>query len=302
VAIVIFLIAFPFLPLSSYFTTLLTQVLIFTIFTMGVNIIAGYIGLPSMGHAALFGSGAYSVAILAVFVSKNMWLSMTTGILVASSLAAVFALISLRTPGIYFLFITLAMGQVVWAVLFGWRSVTGGDDGMPGAGNPEIWPSVALSSGTSQYYLALFFFVLGSLIMYRIIKSAYGHAIVGIRENEPRMKHLGYNVWLHKFITFMISGAFSGLAGVLWAYYNGFVSPSDVGFDISAEALLIVILGGGGTFFGPLVGTIVIVLIKNIVAAYTKRWLFILGLTYIFTILFAPKGIVGALQGTRKRM
>lgn len=294
------LIIYPFAVPSYYFTALLTQVLIFSIFTMGLNLLAGYAGLPSLGHGALFGGGAYTAALLMKYVSKNMWLGFTAGILVAGILAALFALISLRTTRVYFLFITIALGQLVWAIVFGWRSFTGGDDGMPGIGKPTIWSSITLSGGLTYYYFALVLFLIVLFIIYRIAASPFGHVLVGIRENDTRIRHLGYNVWLYKFITFVVSGSLTGLGGVTWAYYNGFVSPRDASFEFSAEALLIVILGGRGTLLGPLVGTIIVVLIKNIIAAFTQRWLFVLGVAYILTVLYARSGIVGTFEARLK--
>jgi branched-chain amino acid transport system permease protein len=289
------LIVYPHVVPSYYFTALLTQVLIFSIFTMALNLLAGYTGLPSLGHSALFGGGAYAAALLTKYVSNSIWLGYSAGILVAGMLAALFAFISLRTIQVYFLFITIALGQLVWAIVFGWRSFTRGDDGLPGIGNPVIWSSWTLSGGILYYYLALVLFAIVAFILYRIITSPFGHVLVGIRENESRIRHLGYNVWLYKFIAFVVSGLLTGLGGVTWAYYNGFVNPRDTSFELSAEALLIVILGGRGTLFGPLVGTIVVVMIKNIIAAFTQRWLFVLGVAYILTILYARSGIVGTL-------
>jgi branched-chain amino acid transport system permease protein len=172
---------------------------------------------------------------------------------------------------------------------------------MPGIGKPIIWPSITLSGGITYYYFALVFFIIVLFIIYRITTSPFGHVLVGIRENETRIRHLGYNVWLYKFIAFVVSGLITGLGGVIWTYYNGFVSPRDASFEFSAEALLIVILGGRGTLFGPLVGTIVVVLIKNIIAAFTQRWLFVLGVAYILTILYARSGVVGTLGIRVKR-
>ena len=289
------LIVYPYAVPSYYFTALLTQVLIFSIFTTALNLVAGYTGLPSLGHGALFGAGAYTAALLMKYVSQSVWLGFSAGMLVAGILAALFALISMRTTAVYFLFITIMLGQLVWAIVFGWRSLTGGDDGMPGIGNPKIWSSLTLSGGTTYYYLALVLFVIILFIIYRITTSPFGHVLVGIRENESRIRHLGYNVWLYKFIAFVVSGLITGFGGVIWTYYNGFVSPRDASFEFSAEALLIVILGGRGTLFGPLVGTIVVVLIKNIIAAFTQRWLFVLGVAYILTILYARSGVVGTL-------
>ncbi len=294
----VFLIIYPFIT-PSYYTQLLTHVLLLAIFAMGLNLASGYTGLPSLGHAALFGTGAYTTAILAVHVSKNICLAIVAGGSMATLMAGIFAFICLRTSKIYFLFITLALGQIFWAVVYGWRSMTGGDDGISGIGNPQLWHSLSISGNINYYYFTLFFFALTSLLMYKIIRSPFGHSIVGIRENEPRMKAMGFDVWLHKFIAFVISGTFSGLGGVLWAYFNGFVSPDDASFVKSAETLLMVILGGTGTLFGPVLGAATIVVIKYVIAAYTERWLLILGIVYIITILFAPRGIIGAIRSRR---
>lgn len=225
------LLVYPYLVPSHYFTALLTQVFIFSIFTMGLNLLAGSTGLPSLGHAALFGGGAYTAALLARYVSHSIWLGFPAGILAAGCLAALFALISLRTIRVYFLFLTIALGQLVWAVVFGWRSLTGGDDGIPGIGNPTVWSSFTLSGGNTFYYVALALFSMVLFCMRLITTSPFGHVLVGIRENEMRIRHLGYHVWLYKFIAFALSGLVAGLAGVTWAYYNGFVSPRDTSFD-----------------------------------------------------------------------
>jgi len=267
---------------------------------MGLNLLVGYVGLISLGQAGLFAAGAYAAALLATHVSHSMWLGLAAGILLASLVAAVFALISLRSPGVYFILITLALSQLVWAVVFNWRSLTRGDDGIRGIGSPEIWYSVSLSGSAAYYYLALLFFLLVLFVMWCIVRSPFGKAIVGIRENESRMRHLGYDVWRHKFAAFMISGAFSGLAGVLWAYYAGYVSPADASFSVSVEALLIVILGGG-SLLGPVVGTMVVVIIKNVIGAYTGRWLLVMGVAYVLCVLFTPKGIVSAFSVRLKR-
>ncbi len=294
------LLLYPFIVPSQYFTTLATQILIFSIFTMGLNLLLGYTGMASLGHGALFGAGAYVPALLAKYVTNNLWLGMGSGLLAAVLLSVLFGLIAVRISGVYFIFITLALGQVVWALVFGWKSVTGGDEGITGVGNPVVWPSFSLFGGTHYYYLALLFFVLVLFVTYRFITSPFGHGLVGIRENESRMRALGFNVWFYKFIAFIVSGVVSGLAGVLWAYYTGFVNPRDASFERSTEAVLMVILGGSGTFLGPVVGTTLIMIIKNIVSIYTRRWLLVLGLAYILVILFASKGVMGALKGRLK--
>jgi branched-chain amino acid transport system permease protein len=166
---------------------------------------------------------------------------------------------------------------------------------MPAPVRPEVWPSLQVSGGVFYFYTALVCFAAVLLLIHRIIRSPFGYALIGIRENEDRMRYMGFNVWRHKFLVFLISGGLSGFAGVLWAYYNGFVSPYNASFELSAEALLIVILGGSGTLIGPAMGTAVVVLIRNIVAAYTERWLLVLGLAYILTILYARRGILGTI-------
>jgi len=294
--IIVLLVLYPFIVPSQYFTTLATQILIFSILSMGLNLLLGYTGMASLGHGALFGAGAYVPALLSKYVINNFWIGMSTGLLMALLVSVVFALIAVRISGVYFIFITLALGQVIWALVFGWKSVTGGDEGITGLGNPLVWPSFCLSGGNQYYYLALLFFLIVLMITYRLITSPFGHAMVGIRENESRMRALGFNVWRCKFIAFIISGVISGLAGVIWAYYTGFVNPRDASFERSTEAVLMVILGGSGTFLGPVVGTTIILIIKNIVAIYTKRWLFVLGMAYILIILFASKGVMGALK------
>jgi branched-chain amino acid transport system permease protein len=292
---IIFLLLVPFL-IPSYYTQLLTHVLVLSILAMGLNLAAGYTGLPSLGHAALFGIGSYTTAILATCASHNILLAIAAGALMGTLLAVIFALICLRASKVYFLFITLALGQVVWAIVYGWRSVTGGDDGISGIVNPQLLPSFSLTGNIKYYYFTLFFFLLTYFIMFRILRSPFGYSIIGIRENEPRMRALGYDVWLHKFVAFVISGTFSGLAGVLWAYFNGFTSPHDASFAKSAETLLMVILGGAGTLSGPVLGAIIIVVIKYVVSVFTERWFLILGVVYIAAILFAPQGIIGTLR------
>jgi len=298
--IAVLAIVLPLIVPSQYFTTLATQILIFSIFTMGLNVLLGYMGMASLGHGALFGIGAYVPALLGKYIIHNMWIGMGSGIFMAALLSIFFALISIRISGVYFIFITLALGQLVWALVFGWKSFTGGDEGLSGALNAHLFSSYSLTGGSSFYYVALFCFLLVACAIYRLIRSPFGQAVIGIRENESRMGALGYNVWLYKFITFIISGTISGFAGVLWAYYTGFVSPADASFSRSTEAVLMVILGGSGTYLGPLVGTTIIIIIKNIVSIYTQRWNFILGLAYILIILFAEKGVIDALKGKPK--
>ena len=284
----------PFLP--PFLLTLLTQTLIYSIVAMSLDLILGYTGLSSLGHAAYLGLGAYSVGILATQYKAGFWTTLAVGIGLAAVVAAIFGLVALRATGVYFLMITLALGMVVWGLANRWVSLTKGDNGISNVPRPDLGLPWSFTKAVPFYYLVLVGFALALLVLRVIVRSPFGQTLVGIRESESRMRTLGYNVWLHKYIAFVISGGVAGFAGVLWAHYNGFVSPSDLDLSVSIEILLMVALGGRGTLFGASVGAAVIVLLKNLVSVYTQRWLLLLGIVYIFTIRYAPEGIVGALK------
>lgn len=285
--------------LSSFMLSLLTQAIIYSILAMSLDLILGYTGLASLGHAAYFGLGAYAVGILATQYGAGFWTSLAVGILLAVTVAAVFGLVALRATGVYFLMITLALGMVVWGLAHRWVSMTSGDNGISGVPRPDLGLPWSMADSLPFYYLALAGFLLAFGVLRVIVHSPFGHTLVGIRESETRMRTLGYHVWLHKYIGFLIAGGVAGFGGVLWAHYNGFVSPADLELATSVEALLMVALGGRGTLFGPALGAGIIVLLENLVSVYTHRWLLILGAVYIGTIVYAPEGIVGAVRQWR---
>ena len=288
----------PFLP--PYALTLLTQILIYAIFAMSLDLLLGYTGLASLGHAAYFGIAAYVVGILTTQHHASFWLCLCAALLAASAAAAVFGLIAIRAAGVYFLMITLALGMVTWGLAFRWVSLTMGDNGISGIARPSLLPGWSFAQPLPFHYLSVAVFLVAFALLSLIVRSPFGLSLRGIRETERRMGALGYHVWLHKYLAFVLAGAFAGLAGALWAYYDGFVSPVEVHLLTSVEALLMVALGGPGTLVGPVLGAGIIVLFKNLLSIYTKRWLLILGLVYIGVIVFAPKGIVGALRGARR--
>jgi branched-chain amino acid transport system permease protein len=289
------------LPLlvSSYQLGLVTKVLIFAIFAMSLDLVLGYAGLPSLGHAAYFGVGAYTVGLLALRVTPNFWLGFAAGLVAAAGTAALFGLLALRTRGSYFLMITLALAQVVWGIAFGWRGLTGGDDGLPGVPRPAAGLPWSFADGGRFYYLVLVVFGLTAAALALVVRSPFGRALVGIRESERRMAMLGYHTWLYKYVAFVVAGLFAGVAGNLFVYYNGFVSPTYLSIVLSATALIMVILGGAGTLVGPVVGSAAIVLLENAISAHTERWLLVLGLIYVAVTLFAPAGLVGLLRARR---
>jgi branched-chain amino acid transport system permease protein len=287
----------PLLP--SFPLTLLTQALIFAIVAMSLDLLLGYTGLPSLGHAAYFGVAAYTVGILTVRYEVGFAAAVAAGVGAAAATAAVFGLLAIRAAGTYFLMITLALGMVVWGLAFSWVSLTGGDNGVAGVPRPLLPGGWDVNLPLPFFYFTLAVAVLAWALLGLLVRSPFGLTLRGIRDSEVRMRALGYNVWLHKYLGFVISGTVAGLAGMLWAYYNGFVSPQDVQLLTSVETLLMVALGGPGTLAGPVLGAVLIVFLKNFVSVYTKRWLLILGTVYIVSILFAPRGLVGLARRRR---
>jgi branched-chain amino acid transport system permease protein len=282
--------------LSAYPLTLLTQAVIWAILAMSLDLLLGYTGLPSLGHAAYFGIAAYAVGILSTDYRRGFLTCLLAGLLLAALTAALFGLLAIRASGTYFLMITLALGMVVWGLAFRWVSMTKGDNGIAGVPRPDLPLPWKLGEPLPFFYFALAAALLAWVLMGLLVRSPFGLSLMGIRESESRMRALGYNVWLHKYLAFVISGTFAGYAGVFWAYYNGFVSPVDVQLVTSVETVLMVALGGPGTLAGPALGAAVITFLKNFVSVYTKRWLLILGAVYIGVILFAPRGVLGAFR------
>ena len=284
---------------NSFVILLATRALAFAILVMSLDILLGYTGLASLGQAAYLGVGAYATAILATKfqfgLGWDFWLVVLLGILFGAALAAIFGLLAIRATGTYFLMITLALGMVIWGLAFRWVSLTKGDNGIAGVPRPVLGP-LDLSGPVPFFYFCLLSALVAWALMGLLVVSPFGLGLRGIRGSETRMRALGYNVWLHKYLAFVIAGAFAGFAGVFWAYYNGFVSPVDVQLVTSVETLLMVALGGPGTLAGPALGATLIVFLKNFVSVYTKRWLLILGAVYIGVILFAPQGVLGAIK------
>ena len=280
---------------STYITELLVQSMYFGIVALSLNLLLGYLGLPSLGHAAYMGIGAYTVAICIDKFHMGSLPASLMAMLVAALAAAIFGLFALRAREVYFLMITLALGMLVWGLAYRWVSLTSGDNGISGLMRPHIG-SWSLDSINSYYYFTLIIFCVCFLIMYRIKTSPFGHALVGIKESESRMRTLGYNCWLHQYICFVIAGFFAGVAGILFIFYNLFISPSTLELPVNLEALLMVSLGGPGTVVGPFIGAVMIVFLKEFVSIYTERWLIFLGAMYILVIIYAPNGLMEAVR------
>ena len=277
--------------LTSDGVGLLTQVAILAILAMSLDVLLGYTGLPSLGHTAFFGVAAYAIAVLSTTYRADFWVCVLAAVVAGTALAAVFGLIVSHVRDVYFLMITLALGMVLWGLSYRWIPVTGGDNGISGI--PTLLAHAGLPDGGAVpfYYVTLAVLVGTAALMALLVRSPFGLTLRGIRENEARMKSLGFNTWLHCYLSYVIAGAFASVAGVMWAYYNGFVSPTYLDLTASSELFLMVTLGGPATLVGPVLGAGIIVLLKNVMSAYTARWLLILGIVYIVAILAAPKGI-----------
>ena len=297
---VIVLVTLP-LILPPYYVGLVVKMMVFALFAMSLDLLLGYAGMPSLGHAAYFGMAAYTTGLLALKAGWTVWLALPAGIAMAALTSIVFGLLALRTRGSYFLMITLALSQVLWGIAFGWRSLTGGDDGLPEVPRPNLSLPWSMSDNTPFYYFVLLFFVVGTMVLVRIVASPFGYVLRGIRESETRMLVLGYNVWRYKLVAFVVAAAFAGLAGCLYVYFNRFVSPDYVHVVRSAEVLLMVILGGAGTLIGPAVGATLIVLLENLISTYTERWVTVLGIIYVLVALLAPNGIAGLIASLRRQ-
>ena len=283
-------------PHSGSFVVLLTtRALCFAILAMSVDLLLGFTGLSSMGQAAYFGVGAYLTAILAAKfhfgLGWDFWLVVVLGMLIGAALAALFGLFAIRASGVYFLMITLALGQCVWGLAYRWNSLTGGDNGINVTSRPDF--GLDLSNERTFFYLVFAFFVVSLVLLYVLVRSPFGRSLDGIRERELRMQILGYNTWLHKYIAFIIAGAFGGLAGVLWAHTNGLISPETVVLTTSVDSLLMVVLGGAGTLVGAAIGSGIVFALREYLSTLVPWWQYVLGGVYVLTILYLPMGLMG---------
>ena len=211
--------------------------------------------------------------------------------MLAAATAAFFGLFAMRASGVYFLMITLALGQCVWGLAYRWNYMTGGDNGINLPRRPAF--GIQLASDVAYFYVVFGFFAVSLLMLYVLVKSPFGRSLEGIREREVRMRTLGYNTWLHKYLAFIIAGGFGGLAGVLWAHANGHVSPEDVVLTTSVDALLMVVLGGPGTLVGGAIGAAVVLFLREYLSTLVPWWQYVLGGVYILTILYLPDGLMG---------
>ncbi len=298
----VFLLLIPVLP--QYAVTLATSIIISSIYVSSANLLTGYTGLVSLGQAMFWGSAAYTVAILTTKAHvTSFYLIALIGLLVVVLIAAFFGVLALRVKRLYFMIVTFAFGHVVWCIaMYPMQRITRGYDGIKDIARPDLGLPLSLTTGVNFYYFVLVIAVICFSIFYLVIRSPFGHAIVGIRDNEHRMIALGYNTFLYKYISYILSAVFSGVAGLLFAYFNGYVNPSELHWLWSGDALMMMFIGGIGTFWGPLWGALAYTGLRYWISSYTMYWFGIEGIIFILVVLFFRGGIAGFVMSMQKRL
>ncbi|MBW1801175.1 MAG: branched-chain amino acid ABC transporter permease [Deltaproteobacteria bacterium] len=301
IGLVICIVVPPFLPM--YVQSVLTKVAVFAIFAMSLDLIMGYTGLLSLGHAAFFGVGGYMAAILMKnFEITNFWIVAPVSIIVAALFAAVLGLIALRVSGIYFLLVTFALSMLLSSYALKWKYVRG-IYGMAGITPPDLGMALFKWNSISFYYFVLLVLIICYFLMHRVVNSPFGHALRGIRASESRMRALGYNTWLYKYIVFIIGGLFAGVAGVLFSYQSGVIAPQHLGVTVSTLAMLICIIGGLATLWGPVIGALVIIMVEYFSSLYVpERWPLVLGAVFVVAVMFLRGGMANYMSKLWKKI
>jgi branched-chain amino acid transport system permease protein len=281
------------LPLlaGEYYVNLTSQIFIAAIFAASLNLLVGYGGLPSLGHASWLGLAAYLSAWMSLKLGLGHWVTAPLALLGTTLVACVFGWISLRATGLGFLMLTLALSQVLWGTAYRWVSVTDGDNGLRGLTRPALF-GFSLDGAGAFYYFTLAVAVLAIWLMAVFVASPFGAALRGTRDQPRRMSALGHDVWRIRWITFVYSAFWGAVSGILFVYYNKYIHPASLSITASAEGLLAVIAGGSATLAGPIVGAAIVMILKNYVSAYIERWNMLLGFVFVFIVIFMPEGVV----------
>jgi branched-chain amino acid transport system permease protein len=297
ILIVSVLILWPYV-VGEYWLSLLSQILIFGLVALSVDLLLGHAGLFSLCQAAFFSVSAYAVAIGQVKYGLGHVQAVSLGLSCGLALGAVFGL-SVRTRGVYFILVTLAMGYIVWGIGYRWAGLTGGDSGITNVSVPSIGGYDLTHPVTFYYFILL---VIGVVVLgyYRLITSPFGLVLRGIKSSEERMKSLGYNPVAHLYAAFLISSLISSLGGVLYVYFNKFINPVSASLHVSVEVVVMAILGGTGTLLGPFVGSAAVLTMRNWVSGFLEMHLAVMGITFIAIVLWAPDGLIGLFRRTKK--
>ena len=295
-----------FLPLlfPDYWILILVEILIMGFFAMSFNLLFGYSGLLSFGHAGLFGVGAFVTALLIEQGYTSLWLLITAGTIGAGIVSLIIGFLCVQHDEIYFAMITLAFGMMLFTVAHNWTSLTGGSDGLPLMKIPSLHllgNEYSLFLPEVLYYSVLVFTSIAALFLWRLINSPFGLLLKGLRENKNRLRFAGGNIKLIRLVAFIISGAFSGLAGVLFCWFSSMATPDFLHWSFSAKPVIMSILGGAGVFLGPLFGAAIFFILEQAIWQFTDNWMIFLGMVLIPIVLFFPQGVVGSLQEVLKR-
>ena len=293
------LVALALVPwvLARHQLSILTDLLIFGLFALSLDLILGYTGMVSFGHAAYFGLGAYGSALVLIHFAQPVPVALLAGALLAAVVALPVGWLSTRATGIYFAMLTLAFAQFLYTVAYKWRDLTGGSDGITGVPKTGlVWGGPSLASPRAFYFVVAVSVVLSLVACRALVSSPFGRALQAIRENERRFVALGRDARPFKIVVFVIAALFAGLAGALFAPFRGFASPEVMFWVLSGQGLMMVVMGGVGTLVGPVVGAMVFILIQEILSSYTEHWMIFTGAVFILMVIFLPGGLVGTLQ------
>lgn len=288
------------LPLLGGYTAIAARVLVFALAAMSFNMLLGFTGVLSFGHAAYFGLGAYGAGLFLKFVAASTPLAMLAGTLLAGVAGTLFGLLLVRRRGVYFAMVTIAFGQVCFYIAYKWDDFTGGYDGLRGFVRAPLDLGFAkidiTNNGTLFYFFVLLVFGLAVGLQALVLKSPFGRTMLAIRENERRARFLGLPVERHIWLSFSISCFFTGLAGSLYALLNNFADPLGLNYVMSGNIVMITVMGGMRTFWGPLVGAVLFVMLQDYVSSMTTNWMFFVGITFVLVVLVFPRGLMGMLQ------
>jgi branched-chain amino acid transport system permease protein len=276
------------------------EILVWGLYALSYNLLLGYTGLPSFGHGAFFGTGAYAFGLIQTHVGMNLWLDLAGAMVVAALAGAVVAVFISHRRGIYYAPMTIAFGQIFWFVAVKWHRVTGGEDGLLNLKRAPAdlgFVSIALTDNVALYYMVLVVCTLVTALLWRIVHSPFGTVIQAIRQNETRVAYLGYNVWLYKWLVFVLSAAISGLAGALFALAQLGAFPDVMGLQSSGFVVMMTLIGGGlVSFWGPLIGAFVFFVARDVLGALTATWSLWYGLMFMAIVVIKPEGIAGMWQ------
>jgi branched-chain amino acid transport system permease protein len=298
---VLLLAMLPWVLPGQYYVGIATHVLVYAMLALSLNILIGYGGMTSLGHAVYMGVPAYVCAMLVTNTGIGQVAGAIGALAAGTALAAGFGVLALRATGLGLLMITLALGQVVWGIAYRWVSLTGGDNGIRLDSRPHPF-GIDLSNPYVFYYFVALVFAAALVCLHQFAQSPLGACLRGTRDQPRRMRMLGHDVWRIRWVAFILAGFWGSVSGLLYVYDFQFVSPQTLSLQQSAEALLMVVLGGAGTLAGPIVGALIITLVKTVVSSYVDRWYSLLGAIFIIVVLFMPQGVVPGCQGLAAKL